>query len=201
MAFTYRGDSDISESEWHQILSVGGGGGGGWAVRSLVGCPLGYDDFNNLVALIRWWLHNLILRHVYKKRFSFFQPHLHSKFRKNANRSKKMSWKIQYRDYAAFKYLEKVLKKCTKKVISKNVTEIFTFSTFTHVRQTCFAYNFFWFIFSKLFLRIWNQHGLLGFFIHFLFFQINILFRSYSYVFQTLKPNAQKTSPKIKKTN
>ncbi len=28
-------------------------------------------------------------------------------------------------------------------VISKNVTEICTFSTFTHIRQTCFAYNFF----------------------------------------------------------
>ncbi len=30
-----------------------------------------------------------------------------------------------------------------KKIISKNVTEICTFFTFTHVRQTCFAYNFF----------------------------------------------------------
>jgi hypothetical protein len=33
-----------------------------------------------------------------------------------------------------------------KKVISKNVT-------FTHVRQTCFAYNFFLCIFSQLFQR------------------------------------------------
>ncbi len=30
-----------------------------------------------------------------------------------------------------------------KKVISKNVMQICTFSTFTHFRQTCFAYNFF----------------------------------------------------------
>jgi hypothetical protein len=30
-----------------------------------------------------------------------------------------------------------------KNVIRKNVTEICTFFTFTHVRQTCFAYNFF----------------------------------------------------------
>ncbi len=30
-----------------------------------------------------------------------------------------------------------------KKVISKNVTEKCTFFTFNHVRQTCFAYNFF----------------------------------------------------------
>jgi hypothetical protein len=45
--------------------------------------------------------------------------------------------------HADFKSVEKVLKKCTKKVISKNVTEKGTFFTFTHVRQTCFAYNFF----------------------------------------------------------
>jgi hypothetical protein len=38
---------------------------------------------------------------------------------------------------------EKVLKKFIKKVISKNVTEKCTFSLLTHVRQTCFAYNFF----------------------------------------------------------
>jgi hypothetical protein len=38
--------------------------------------------------------------------------------------------------------LKKFLKYVPKKVISKNVTEICTFSTFTHVRQTCFAYNF-----------------------------------------------------------
>ncbi len=42
-----------------------------------------------------------------------------------------------------FESVEKGLKKCTKKVISKNVSEICTFFTFTHVRQTCFAYNFF----------------------------------------------------------
>ncbi len=30
-----------------------------------------------------------------------------------------------------------------KKVISKNLTEKCTFYTFTHVHQTCFAYNFF----------------------------------------------------------
>jgi hypothetical protein len=51
------------------------------------------------------------------------------------------------------KFVEKVLKKFTKiKVIGKNMmTEICTFSTFTHIRQTCFAYNFFWCIFLKLF--------------------------------------------------
>jgi hypothetical protein len=38
-----------------------------------------------------------------------------------------------------------------KKVINKNVMEICTFSTFTHVRQTCFAYNFFGAFFKNLF--------------------------------------------------
>jgi hypothetical protein len=42
----------------------------------------------------------------------------------------------------------KSLNKCTKKVISNNVTELCTFFTFTHVRQTCFSYNFFLCIFK-----------------------------------------------------
>ena len=50
-----------------------------------------------------------------------------------------------------------------KKVISKNVMEICTFSTFTHFRQTCFAYNFFLCIFSQLFQRIRNQREILIF--------------------------------------
>jgi hypothetical protein len=53
--------------------------------------------------------------------------------------------------HADFEYVEKGLKKCTKKVISKNVTEICTFFTFPHVRQTCFAYNFFWMHFLTTF--------------------------------------------------
>ncbi len=44
--------------------------------------------------------------------------------------------------HSDFKSVEKVLKNCTKKVISKNVMEIHFF-TFTHVLQTCFASNFF----------------------------------------------------------
>jgi hypothetical protein len=44
--------------------------------------------------------------------------------------------------HADFESVEKVLKNEPKKVISKNVTEKCTFFTFTHVRQTFFAYNF-----------------------------------------------------------
>jgi hypothetical protein len=50
-----------------------------------------------------------------------------------------------------------------KKVICKNVTEKCTFFTFTHVRQTCFAYKFFWCIFSQLFQQIRNQREILRF--------------------------------------
>jgi hypothetical protein len=38
------------------------------------------------------------------------------------------------------------------------------FSTFTHVRQTCFANNFF----KNCFQRIWNQYEILHFFLPFL---------------------------------
>ncbi len=55
-----------------------------------------------------------------------------------------------------------------KKVISKNVMEICTFFTFTHVCQTCFASNFFWFIFLRLFQRIRNQRDNLRFLISYL---------------------------------
>jgi len=46
---------------------------------------------------------------------------------------------------------------------SKNVPEIFTFFTFTHVHETCFAYNFFMH-FLTTFQRIQNQHEILRFF-------------------------------------
>jgi hypothetical protein len=67
----------------------------------------------------------------------------------SANKSKKnlfknLIWVLKNAEFHAdFESVEKVLKKCTKKVISKNVTVKCTFFTFTHVRQTGFAYNFF----------------------------------------------------------
>ncbi len=86
-----------------------------------------------------------------------------------------------------------------KKVISKNVTEICIFFTFTHVRQTCFAYNFFGAFFLQLFQRIRNQRELLRFLTPFLIF-CKIFFLQVIFVlFQTLKPNAQKTVQKTKK--
>jgi hypothetical protein len=81
-----------------------------------------------------------------KKVVRFFEPfcaHLQSKFTKSANKSKKKFRSKNAEFHADFESIEKVLKKCTKKVISKNVTKICTIFTFTHVRQTCFAFNFF----------------------------------------------------------
>jgi hypothetical protein len=47
--------------------------------------------------------------------------------------------------------LKKFLKNAQKKVISKNMTEKCTFFTFTHVRQTYFAYYFFGAFFHNFF--------------------------------------------------
>ncbi len=85
-----------------------------------------------------------------------------------------------------------------KKFISKNVTEICTFFTFTYVRQTCFACNFFLCIFLQLFQRTRNQREILRFLMSFLK-KKNL--GSYQHFLQTFKPNAQKTAQKIKKPN
>ncbi len=47
--------------------------------------------------------------------------------------------------------LKKFWKNAPKIVISKHVPEICTFLTFTHVRQTCVAYNFFCVFFNNFF--------------------------------------------------
>ncbi len=62
---------------------------------------------------------------------------------------------------------QKTQKMNLKKVISKNMMEICTFFTFTHVRQTCFACNFFLTHFLQLFQRIRNQREILRFLISF----------------------------------
>ncbi len=74
---------------------------------------------------------------------------LHSKFRKSANKSKKnlvkhSIWVSKNAEFHAdFESVKRFVKNAPKKIISKNVTEICTFFTFTHVRQTCFTFNFF----------------------------------------------------------
>ena len=50
--------------------------------------------------------------------------------------------------HANFESVEKVLEKyIKKKLLAKTWRKNALFFTFTHVRQTCFAYNFFWCIF------------------------------------------------------
>ncbi len=81
-----------------------------------------------------------------------------------------------------------------QKVISKNVADIYTFYAFTHVRQTCFAYNFL----LVHFLTIFSTDSKSAFFsIFFDFFQKKIF--CHIALFKTLKANALKTAQKIKK--
>ncbi len=117
----------------------------------------GYNYFNNLITLTRWWLHNEILRHVYKKKvFSFFIRFLPVWLQ---SLKKVLIWPklifLKSRKTKNFTLtsnpFQRFLKNVQKKVISKNVMKICTFSTFTHVRQTCFAYNFIWVHFLKTF--------------------------------------------------
>jgi hypothetical protein len=73
--------------------------------------------------------------------------------------------------HADFESVEKIVKKCTKKVISQtsltNKSKSEKSAYFRHV----FANNFFWCIFSKLFQPIRNQLEILGFLIPILNFQ------------------------------
>ncbi len=140
-------------------------------------CALGYNDFNNLVMQTLWWLPNKILRHIHNKRFPFFEPfpaHLQSKLTKSANKSKKVFLikKIQYmcQKTQNFTLISNPFKKfwnnAPKKIILANDGNMHFF-TFTHVRQTCFAYNFFGAFFNNLFQRIRSQREILRFLISF----------------------------------
>ncbi len=77
-----------------------------------VHCTIGYNDFSNLVLSGRfWWLQNLILRHIYKKKFSGFAQLfglcLPSKFVK-----KVLIWakKLQYGIWCWFRFCWKSFK-------------------------------------------------------------------------------------------
>ncbi len=96
--------------------------------------------------------------------------------------------------------LKKIWKNAPKKVISKNVTEICTFLTFTHVSQTCFAYNFFWCIFSNLFQRIRNQREILRFLIPILNFCKKIFFYVIFVLFSNFEAKRAKNGSKNQKT-
>ncbi len=75
------------------------------------------------------------------------------------------------------------------------MTEICTFSTFTHVRQTCLAYNFILVLFKNgckirmKFCVFWNLF----------WFCIKKFFKVILVLFKTLKSNAQEKAPNIKK--
>jgi hypothetical protein len=117
--------------------------------------------------------------HLQNTFFDFwaFFAHLASKFEKSTNmtwnffffKSKKGGNKRRISRWFRIRW-NRFEKMHPKKVISKNVTEICIFFTLTHVRQTCFACNFFWWILLQLFQRIRNQREIMRFLISFLIF-------------------------------
>ncbi len=86
------------------------------------------------------------------------------------------------------------------KVISKNVTEICTFFTFPHVRQTCFACNFLLVHFLQLFQRIRNQREILRFWYLFRFL-FKKLFGVILALFANFEAKCAKKRLKIKSKN
>ncbi len=119
---------------------------------------------------------------------------------------KKISWKnekdIKKRRISGwFQFRWKSFKNIyQQKAICKNMTAVCTFSTFSHVRQTCFAYNFFYAFFKNFFNGFEIGMKFCFFDTFFDFLQKKNYFSSYLYFFQTLKPHAQKTAQKIIKS-
>ncbi len=87
-----------------------------------------------------------------------------------------------------------------KKVISKNVTEKCTFSTFTHVRQTCFADNFFLVHFVTTFQRIRNQREILRFLTPFSIFFKTKFFQVILVLFSNFEAKRARNGSKNQKT-
>jgi hypothetical protein len=73
-----------------------------------------------------------------------------------------------------------------------------SFSAFTYVRQTCFAYNLFFSAFKKNFFNGFENSMKFCVF-RYLCDLFKKMFNVILVFFQTWKPNAQKTAPKIKK--
>ncbi len=93
-----------------------------WCIEQLIGCalifgqlmlcPVGYNDFNNLVMQTLWWLPNKILRHIHKKDIPFFEPFpakFHADFESVDKNLKKWTQKKllakMWRKYALFSLL------------------------------------------------------------------------------------------------
>ncbi len=106
------------------------------------------------------------------KRFSVFEPFiacLASNFEKRTTLTPKFVFLTNQKRYQKTHNFTLILnplkkfKKMYKKSYKQKCDENMHFSTFTHLRQTCFAYNFFLVHFFKTFQRISNQHEILRF--------------------------------------
>ncbi len=151
-------------------------------------------------------IHNSILTHVYLKSFSVFLSHLVCICIQNLEKMKRRETNFFFKNSIMgfkkrrisrwFQIRWKSVTKLYRKKVLANVTEMCTFSTFTHVHQTCFFIPFFG-AFLKKFQLIWNQHEILRFLTPFL---IENFFCHISTFFKLCSQNAQNTAPKIKKT-
>jgi hypothetical protein len=140
-----------------------------------------------------------------KKGFPFFAPFLHlwlQSLKKVLIWPKKIIFEKNRKRYQKTQNftlisnpLKNFQKNVPKKVIRRNVAKICTFSTFTHVRQTCFVYNFFVnFLktFSTDLKSAWNS----ACFIPFMFKKkIKVIFL----LFSNFEAKRKKTAPKKKK--
>ncbi len=141
-----------------------------------------------------------------KNGFPFFWTscaHLLSKFRKNADKSKKIVfsknslWVSKNTEFHAdFKFIGKVYKKCTKKSLANMWWNYALFPLLLMFVKLVFLITLFWCIFFNFF----NGFEIsMKFCVFWYLFDIKkICFWSYQYFSKTLKPIAQKTPPKIK---
>jgi hypothetical protein len=115
---------------------------------------IGYNDFNNLVMQTLWWLPNKILRHIHKKISVFLSRFLRicnqsiQKVLKSANNMCIKKRRISRWFRIRCKSFEKMN---PKKVISKNVKEICTFSLLLMFVKLVLLVTFFWCIFYNFF--------------------------------------------------
>ncbi len=151
-----------------------------------------------------WWLHNEILRHIHKKRFSVFWS---SRFlricnqilkgvlvwpKKNFFSKKQRRCQTMQNFMLILKPLKKFWKNAPKKAISKNVSYKCTFFTFTHVRQISFAHNFF-----SLHNNFFNGFEIsVEFCVFWHLFWYNFFLGDIS-IFSNFEAKAQKTAQKI----
>jgi len=116
-----------------------------WSIKTFMFTvwTIGYNEFNSFILLTPLMVAKFNFKTVYNNRISAYWAILCA-FTFEVSKKCKCDWKR--RILCWFRIGWKNCKKFQKKkVFNKNVTEICTFFTFTHVRQFCFVVNLFCF--------------------------------------------------------